>query len=112
VPGAYSIELISGSSGQAVVYSYGWSLISAPAGSRNLLEPPQEPPASPSAKEYVGHVTLIKQRTDSLKTGHVSISKRVTDTTGQRAQKTRTKSNNANDRQAKTGHVTLIKAFD
>ena len=56
VPGSYQLQLTSGSTGQTTSYTYAWSLVSSPASSTLLLEPPQEPPASPvvgNAKERI-----------------------------------------------------------
>jgi phage tail-like protein len=47
VPGDYDLEVTSGSTGRKATLAYAWSLVSRPAGSVALLEPPRPPVASP-----------------------------------------------------------------
>jgi phage tail-like protein len=47
VPGTYDFELDSAATGKKSTYTYSWTLVSAPAGSQALLEPPSLPPAAP-----------------------------------------------------------------
>jgi YD repeat-containing protein len=55
VAGSYAFALTSSSTGQISTLRYAWSIVQQPAGSHaslKLLEPPQEPPASPSLRTY------------------------------------------------------------
>jgi hypothetical protein len=48
VAGDYQLQVTSGS-GLTAIYPYAWTVVSAPAGSLSLQEPPEEPPVQPSA---------------------------------------------------------------
>jgi phage tail-like protein len=46
-PGTYGFELDSAATGKTSSYTYSWTVVSQPAGSQALLEPPSLPPAAP-----------------------------------------------------------------
>ncbi|GEM_PF-2156334 len=94
VPGTYQFQVISGTTGQTTTLPYYWTVVSQPAPSQALLEPPQDPPASPECfsmnytkiefgpprrrgesseraahKEFKGHVTLMKLTDDEAEAG-------------------------------------------
>lgn len=47
IPGTYDFELDSAATGKKSTYSYAWTLVSSPASTQALLEPPSLPPAAP-----------------------------------------------------------------
>ncbi len=93
--------------------------------------PPTEPPASPSKKDFKGHVTLLKAFDDGSEDnqegkkdfkGHVTLMKAFDDEGDNTAARGHTKSGHvtllkrsddgSSARHTKSGHVTLMKAFD
>ncbi len=132
VPGNYRFSLAVGG---VVVSSFNVVCADALANPELVLQgPPTEPPASPSKKDFKGHVTLLKAFDDEsdnssarghTKTGHVTLMKAFDDESGAGEAKKDFKghvtllkafgdeSDNSSARgHSKTGHVTLMKAFD
>jgi len=107
VPGTYQVSLVVSGS---VVSSFNVVCADALTNPEQVLQgPPTEPPASPSKKDFKGHVTLLKgfdDGSDDIQEGkkdfkgHVTLLKAFDDDSGDSAKHT------------KTGHVTLMKAFD
>ena len=108
VAGTYQVSLVVGG---VVVSAFNVTCADALANPEQVLQgPPTEPPASPSKKDFKGHVTLMKAFDDGSDDiqegkkdfkGHVTLMKAFDD--GSDGESART---------TKTGHVTLMKAFD
>ena len=110
VPGTYQFSFVV--SGQ-VVSSFNVVCADALANPEQVLQgPPDEPPASPSKKDFKGHVTLLKafdNGSDDIQEGkkdfkgHVTLLKAFDNEDGDAS---------SARGHTKTGHVTLMKAFD
>ena len=108
VAGTYQVSLLVSS---VVVSSFSLTCVDAAVNPELVLQgPPEDPPASPSKKDFKGHVTLMKAFDDGAGDaeakkdfkGHVTLLKAFDDGNDNSAARSHTK----------TGHVTLLKAFD